>query len=236
MKESKFIELLNLYIDHQISPEDAALLEASILQNPRHRQIYRQYCRMQRACTIVLDRSQPENNAEAAEGRVVAFAEPRRLRRGFYAIGLAAAACLTFVVLLPVFRSHGNLPERAIAAAPSSTGALVKSSPGAAVAPVRMDVPAVHILPGTEDRLARQLHFDLLVNRTPDRLFFAASGSDNFQFVLPARAEPANRRTSRSSIEDFVFTQDPATPENPKLFRPRQPGDEMEENAVEFQR
>jgi len=27
MKESRFIELLNLYIDQQISPDDAALLE-----------------------------------------------------------------------------------------------------------------------------------------------------------------------------------------------------------------
>ena len=50
MKESKFIELLNLYIDQQISPEDAALLEEAILQNPRRRQIYRQYCRMHKDC------------------------------------------------------------------------------------------------------------------------------------------------------------------------------------------
>jgi hypothetical protein len=99
-----------------------------------------------------------------------------------------------------------------------------------------MGAPAVHSLAGTEDRLAQQLHFNLLLNRTQDRLFVAASGSDNIQFVLPAQSEPANRKTSCSSIEDFVFTQDPATPENPKLFRPRQPGDEMEENALEFQR
>jgi hypothetical protein len=99
-----------------------------------------------------------------------------------------------------------------------------------------MDAPAAHSLANTEDRLARQLHFNLLVDRTQDRLFFAASGSDNIEFILPAQSAPANRKTPRSSIEDFVFTQDPATPENPKLFRPRQPGDEMEENAIEFQR
>ena len=34
MKESRFIELLNLYIDQQISPDDAALLEEAILPQP----------------------------------------------------------------------------------------------------------------------------------------------------------------------------------------------------------
>ena len=30
MKDTKFTELLNLYLDHQISPEETALLEAEI--------------------------------------------------------------------------------------------------------------------------------------------------------------------------------------------------------------
>ena len=41
MKDTKFIELLNLYLDHQISETDAAALEAEIRQN----QIGRASCR-----------------------------------------------------------------------------------------------------------------------------------------------------------------------------------------------
>ena len=74
MKESKFIELLNLYIDRQISPEEAARLEEEILHNPRHRRIYQQYCRMHRACTLVLEniRAQADQGAgvEEVAGRV----------------------------------------------------------------------------------------------------------------------------------------------------------------------
>ena len=71
MKESRFIELLNLYIDRQISPEDAALLEEEILQNPGRRHTYSQYCRMHRACTLALDRYTAASEAECAGGKVV---------------------------------------------------------------------------------------------------------------------------------------------------------------------
>ena len=34
MKDNEFIELLNLYLDHEISQEDAARLEAEVQRNP----------------------------------------------------------------------------------------------------------------------------------------------------------------------------------------------------------
>jgi len=236
MKESKFIELLNLYIDQQISPEDAALLEEAILQNPRHRQIYRQYCRMHRACTIVLDPGWTENAAQAAADRVVAFAAPQRSHRGYYVAGLAAAACIALVAVLSVARSGGNAPARAAAVAPSSTATLVKSTQATAINPLRMDTSAVHFLPKTEDYLAQQPHFTQPVSGTSGHIFFAASEWDNIRLSLPTPSAPALRAPPRSSIEDFVFSQDAAAPENSKIFRPRQPGDESEENAIEFQR
>ena len=49
MKESRFIELVNLYVDRQISTAETAELEAEIQVSPRHRKIYQQYCHMQRA-------------------------------------------------------------------------------------------------------------------------------------------------------------------------------------------
>ena len=55
MKESRFIELINLYIDRQIGPEEAAELESEIARSPAHRRTYLQYCRMHRACTLLFE-------------------------------------------------------------------------------------------------------------------------------------------------------------------------------------
>ena len=62
MKDSKFIELLNLYLDQQIEPAEAALLEEEIARNPARRQTYQQYCRMHRACTLMFEQSRPTSD------------------------------------------------------------------------------------------------------------------------------------------------------------------------------
>jgi len=50
MKDQEFIELLNLYLDHEISAADARRLEAEVRANPARYQVYREYCRMHKAC------------------------------------------------------------------------------------------------------------------------------------------------------------------------------------------
>ncbi|MBP7142465.1 MAG: hypothetical protein KBA71_11205 [Opitutaceae bacterium] len=55
MKESRYIELLNLYVDHRLTGAEAAELEAEVQRNPERRRIYSQYCRMQKACTLIFD-------------------------------------------------------------------------------------------------------------------------------------------------------------------------------------
>jgi anti-sigma factor RsiW len=50
MKESRYIELLNLYVDHRLTPEEAAELETEVQRNPARRKVYLQYCRIQKAC------------------------------------------------------------------------------------------------------------------------------------------------------------------------------------------
>ena len=109
MKESKFVALLNLYIDQEISPAEAALLEEEIQCNPARRRVYLQYCRMHRASTVLFESFRAENmpaggklaaTARAAEAKVVAFPAiaPRRTAHWVYAAGLvAAAACVALV-------------------------------------------------------------------------------------------------------------------------------------------
>ena len=82
MKELEFIELLNLYLDHEISPEDAARLEAEVLNNPARRRVYREYCQMQKACkAIAVDfqaEAAPISPARCACARGTRAASPPR--------------------------------------------------------------------------------------------------------------------------------------------------------------
>lgn len=55
MNNSRFIELLNLYVDQELSAEEAVELEREIAQNPQRRATYNQYCRMQRASVALFD-------------------------------------------------------------------------------------------------------------------------------------------------------------------------------------
>jgi len=73
MKDSEFLELLNLYLDHEIAAADAARLEAEVKDNPDHRRTYLEYCRMQKACTLLAK----DFASEPAEKKVIAF-EPNR--------------------------------------------------------------------------------------------------------------------------------------------------------------
>lgn len=96
MKDTEFIELLNLYLDHEISTADAARLEAEVQRNPARYRIYQDYCRMQKGCTLLAA------DFTADTPTVVAFEPTRRISRpNIYAIGslMAAAACVTFVIL-----------------------------------------------------------------------------------------------------------------------------------------
>lgn len=98
MKDPEFIELLNLYLDHEISAKDSARLETEVLNNPQRRRTYQEYCRMQKACVVLSQEAAV--GAETADRKVVAFESTASPSWGFgaYAAGLcAAAACVTLV-------------------------------------------------------------------------------------------------------------------------------------------
>ena len=116
MKESRFIELLNLYIDQQITPEEAAQLEEDILANPRHRRTYQQYCRMHRACTLVFANAE----SDRADGVVPFEPAARRSAWKYYATGLAAAACVGFVAVQVFVRPGRTPPRETVVAMPAA--------------------------------------------------------------------------------------------------------------------
>jgi hypothetical protein len=110
MNDTEFIELLNLYLDHEISTADAARLEAEVQTDIGRRRIYQQYCRMQKACKLAAADFQSDSADAAAassDKKVVAFnpavaANSRRNRASsLYTMGtfaaLAACAAVVFV-------------------------------------------------------------------------------------------------------------------------------------------
>lgn len=119
MKDSEFIELLNLYLDHEITAEQSARLESEVAANPQRRKLYQEYCMLAKGCSLLGDAY-----AEQAPERPLAEAPSRAEVRsfwgwsgGFYGAGLMAAACLVAVFVVRVRHSAEALPgSHAVAA------------------------------------------------------------------------------------------------------------------------
>jgi hypothetical protein len=123
MNEREFIELLNLYVDREIDADDALRLEDEVGANPERRRVYDQYCRMQKACSM-LSSDLAEGDGRAAERRVLEFpAAPARRFRPAFAL-IAAAACVAGVVALKYRGAPASDNSPAVAVAPVSARAL----------------------------------------------------------------------------------------------------------------
>lgn len=104
MNDSEFIEYLNLYLDHEITAADAARLEAEVQRSPERRRIYRDYCRMQKACMLLAKDFNDEAASAAAQVRVPVEVEgARRFSWGTGVWGtaglFAAVACVAIVFI-----------------------------------------------------------------------------------------------------------------------------------------
>ena len=104
MNDSEFIEYLNLYLDHEITAADASRLEAEVQRSPERRRIYRDYCRMQKACMLLAKDFNDEAASAAAQERGTLELEgARRFSWGtgvWGAAGLfAVAACVALVFI-----------------------------------------------------------------------------------------------------------------------------------------
>lgn len=109
MNDRRFIELLNLYLDHELEPAEASELEAEVLRNPARRRAYDQYCRLQRACSLLGEKERaqaPEHGGFARSLREAErkIAAPRRSTWNPVYIGgftaTALAACVAVMVLV----------------------------------------------------------------------------------------------------------------------------------------
>ena len=224
MKENRFIELINLYVDRQISPAETAELEAEIQTSPRHRKIYQQYCHMHHATKLVYETfranaEQPVGDASRSGGSVAQFEHSRqrtqRTRWLYSAAGLAAAAC--FAVVLVRTGSVSRTDNGAEMANAQSVASAVAASPVAA------EQSAAVLQKETEAALVAQQYAALLsLKRQEEMRAFAISQqiaaqpiklfADNAfddKYVLTADNQKAfqlKRKTdSRTSTEVMMF-------------------------------
>lgn len=139
MKDARFNELLNLYLDHRLSAADAAELEAEVMRNPDRRRIYNGYCRMQRACHVLFESERENAPQSCALSRALAEVN-RKLAgevvetRSFAWLGWSgavAAACVVVVSIGVATRETPGVEPAAVAAVTNSPG--VASEPPAAV-------------------------------------------------------------------------------------------------------
>lgn len=100
MNKQVFIERLNLYLDEELSSQEAEELLAAVRGNPEYHRIYVQYCQLYNACSQLGE----------------TFAEERpasQWRQKLYAIGgMAAAAALLFMAarnLSPLLSEQGEV-------------------------------------------------------------------------------------------------------------------------------
>ena len=163
MKDSEFIELLNLYLDHEISAADAARLEAEVQSDATRRRVYEDYCRMQKACRMLADDFATEPDA-TADDKIVAFTQARSMQKARNRVQfvagafIAAAACLTVVV---VGRYRQNAPTV------PAQNAVVQNTPAA---------PAVNQVVATQPTLVAATPVKLTTSANP------APATDAFAF------------------------------------------------------
>ena len=232
MKDNRFIDLLNLYIDRQITAEETAELEAEIQQSPQRQAVYRQYCQIHAASKLVYE----SFRAGAAEQPAVPSGRPatielfenrrRRVAGWTYAVsGLAAAACVAFAF---VRYQHANITDtQALLAKPQPVA--VAAVPARAVeAPAK---PAVAVAQATPSPVSLR----------------SAETPANYSAMLAALREQDAERTlaserwqsarAQSLFDDHLFdAKAPAVAEPDQRTLRRQTAQQVEMTVFQFQR
>jgi hypothetical protein len=204
MKESKFIELLNLYVDHQISPAEAELLEAEVRSNPARRRVYREYCEMQKGCSVLAENFR--SAAPASDPKLVDFQPRRRPAGAMVYVGslVAVAACVAVVF---VSRS-----QRAEPVAPAAPVAQLSVTPAPALVVATPAVrPALHPAIGPKVLTLRAQNAEL-ADATSDQAALA-EWMNNLQFSsIPGASAEDLRFDAHATLQPDTRTYRAARP------------------------
>jgi hypothetical protein len=229
MNERRFIELLNLYIDDQISPAEAAELESAVLAEPARRRTYEQYCRLHRGCSLLGEKERAQAPAYAAFTRSLRDAErkisaPRRPIWQTFAMHPAfgaslAAACVALVFV--VNRQPDGLPAEdgveTLASANEVPSTEVVPAKMVAQAPVAATPSAVQALPVKFEYQPAFAATGLGVVRNAREAEIAATDKEALEWMQRVDALPI---TSRVLADDSTFDSAPLIHQD-RVFRSR---------------
>lgn len=239
MNDKKFIELLNLFVDREISSAEAAELEQEVARNPERRKVYQQYCRIHRG-SVMLAKSYKSDGlpagsklaqaARSADEKVALFPERRSSSFGWaWASGLgvaAAAACVAFVVV----RNDGSGSVAPVTGSPAiAQHASAPSSPAAAPVAPRADRGVAQSDRFSPTLVARALPSDLVTEA------YATVKAPAPSLAWMDRVEMPSVRSV--PVEELVFEAKPGLQQDPRTFlsdRPMQGKVEM--TAFQFQK
>lgn len=233
MKDSEFIQLINLYLDHEISAADSARLEAEVQINPARREIYQQYCRMQKACKVLAKEFQTEA-APAPERKVIDFksaARPARAPGIFTASAIAGLAACVAVIFVARSRQQPGPTEHGQQLAQQMPHASRAAQPAAAT-PTPLDavarVTAQPVLVGTSLSLAGNAQADAM------RVAAVEQANTQFDWMRQMRFAPV----PSVPMDELRFEARPASLQiDPRTFRSVRPVDAtVEMTAFRFQR
>jgi hypothetical protein len=230
MKDNRFIELLNLYIDRQITADETAELEAELQRNPKRQAVYRQYCQIHTATKQVYAsfRASAENPAtETTQTGVIELFESRRRRAhwAYYAGGMAAAACLALVFFRLSPTAETVTPLATVNSKPATVVAVSAPTVSAATASAQELVPAaasLHETPATNPNYSAMLA--VLREQDEERSFSNAR-------LQAGRLQPL--------FDDSLFDSVRASSiQDQRVFRSHQatPAQQAEFSAFQFQR
>jgi len=240
MKESRFIELLNLYVDHQIGPAEAAELEEAILRDAGRRKTYRDYCRMQRACGCLFDherRSAPasfalEKSLRETERKIVDFPARRRTGWAPYSAGLAGlaalAACVAVVLMRPDASSEAIGDGVAAVPLANAPDPFVAQSAPASEPLLQAEALSARTAAGIQPLLAGANFTVARDDTAPDRSDSEWMRQAQFLPVQPAQ---------RVLADETVFETRPTLQQDNRVFRGSRPlRGNVEFTAFQFQR
>ena len=232
MKDHRFIELLNLYIDRQITAEETAELEAEIQGSPQRQAVYRQYCQIHSATKMVYDsfRAGAVEPAAAPSGRpatIELFENRRRVGWVHYVGGFAAAAACAGLFFM---RSNPSL----VADAPSASAAVHT----VAVAPVQVAPAKTVTAPVATPAAPAATNLISLRNTSPAPDYSAMLVAMREQDEERALAERWQTTRSKSLFDDNLFDAKHTlpTPEQEQRTLRRQTAQQVEMTVFQFQR
>jgi hypothetical protein len=106
MNKDRFLELVNLHLDHEISPQESAEMEASMRANPSLHRLYRDYVRLHQGTVALFEASRegaPATSQLARDLRRAGQTGPKQSRPAAWwlpvgTFGTLAAAAFAVVV------------------------------------------------------------------------------------------------------------------------------------------